>query len=150
MAENTNYKAPAKGTNFFNKSMARLAKVGISVYGSRLLCVRGRKTGEWRSVAVNPLTIDGGRYIVSPRGNTQWARNLRAANGEGELRLGRKVERFTATEISDEEKTQVLREYLRRWKFEVGVFFEGVDANSRDEDLRRIAPKHPIFRISPR
>ena len=150
MTENTHYTAPAKGTNFMNTTIARLAKYGISLYGSRLLCVRGRKTGEWRSVAVNPLTIGGDRYLVSPRGNTQWVRNLRAANGEGELRLGRKTEPFTATELPDDAKPEILRVYLKRWKFEVGMFFEGIDGDSPEAELRSIAPKHPVFRITAR
>ena len=73
-------------------------------------------------------------------------KNLRVA-GTGELRVGRRVETFEATEIADDDKPEILRDYLRRWKFEVGVFFGGVDAKSSDEDLRRIAPDHPVFAI---
>jgi deazaflavin-dependent oxidoreductase (nitroreductase family) len=115
-----------------------------------VLYVRGRKSGELRSNPVNPLTVAGERYVVAPRGNTQWVRNLRAASGEGELRIGRKSEPFTATEIGDDDKPAVLREYLKRWKWEVGVFFDGVDAKAPDETLRRIAPGYPVFRIAPR
>ena len=98
---------------------------------------------------VNPLTVDGTRYLVAPRGNTQWVRNLRAGDGTGELRIGRRVEPFRATEITDDDKPPVLRAYLRRWKAEVGVFFDGVDAKASDETLRGIAPGYPIFRIEP-
>jgi deazaflavin-dependent oxidoreductase (nitroreductase family) len=150
MSSEYHYSAPGKGTNFFNATVARLARMGISVYGSRLLSVKGRKTGQMRSTAVNPLTFGDQRYLVSPRGNTQWVRNLRAAGGEGELHLGRKVERFTATEVDDEARPQILRAYLKRYAFEVGTFFDGVGARSPEEDLRRIAPRHPIFRISAR
>jgi deazaflavin-dependent oxidoreductase (nitroreductase family) len=148
MTTEPRYVAPAKGANFFNDTVARLSRIGVSVYGSRILCVKGRKTGEWRSTAVNPVTIGGARYLVAPRGNTQWVRNLRAANGEGELRLGRKTDRFRATEIGDDEKPAILRAYLKRWKFEVGVFFDGVDAKAPEEELRRIAPGYPVFRLS--
>jgi len=141
------YVTPKNSTNFFNESVGRLTKLGISIYGSRVLYVRGRKSGEWRSNPVNPLTVDGVRYLVAPRGNTQWVRNLRAANGEGELRIGRKTERFTATEVGDDAKPPILRAYLKKWKFEVGVFFDGVDAKAPEETLRRIAPGYPIFRI---
>jgi deazaflavin-dependent oxidoreductase (nitroreductase family) len=147
MTSSPRYVTPKNSTNFFNDTVGRLAKLGISVYGSRVLYVRGRKTGEWRSTPVNPLTVDGVRYLVAPRGNTQWVRNLRAANGEGELRIGRKTERFTATEIGDDAKPAILRAYLKKWKFEVGVFFDGVDAKAPEETLRRIAPGYPIFRI---
>jgi hypothetical protein len=73
-------------------------------------------------------------------------RNLRVA-GTGELRVGRRAERFTATEIPDDEKPPLLRAYLKKWKFEVGMFFGGVGPDSSEEDLRRIAPDHPVFRI---
>jgi hypothetical protein len=86
-------------------------------------------------------------YLVAPRGNTQWVRNLRAASGAGELRVGRRVERFRATELDDDAKPQVLRAYLKRWKFEVGVFFDGINARAPEETLRRIAPGYPVFRI---
>jgi deazaflavin-dependent oxidoreductase (nitroreductase family) len=147
MTTSPRYVTPKNSTNFFNDTVGRLTKLGISVYGSRVLYVRGRNTGEWRSTPVNPLTVDGVRYLVAPRGNTQWVRNLRAANGEGELRIGRKTERFTATEIDDDAKPAILRAYLKKWKFEVGVFFDGVDAKAPEETLRRIAPGYPIFRI---
>jgi hypothetical protein len=97
---------------------------------------------------VNLLTLEGKRYLVAPRGETQWVKNLRAA-GEGELRVGRKVERFRGTEIGDEDKVPVLRAYLKRWKAEVGVFFDGTSATSTDAELAAIAPKHPIFEVTP-
>jgi hypothetical protein len=68
--------------------------------------------------------------------------------GGGELRLGRRTEPFQAVELGDEESVPVLRAYLARWKAEVGVFFEGVDAKSSDDEIRRIAPNHPVFRLS--
>jgi deazaflavin-dependent oxidoreductase (nitroreductase family) len=143
------YKAPGWFTrNVFNRAVALATQAGISVWGSRILQVRGRKTGELRETPVNLLTHDGARYLVAPRGTTQWVRNLRVA-GEGALRVGRHTERFCATELADAEKPDLLRAYLRRWKMEVGVFFGGVDANSTEEDLLRIAPDHPVFRIAP-
>jgi deazaflavin-dependent oxidoreductase (nitroreductase family) len=149
MTSDTRYIKPKKATNIFNESVARLTRMGVSVWGSRVLYVRGRKTGEWRSTPVNLLTHAGNRYLVAPRGQTQWVRNLRAANGEGELRVGRRVEPFRATELGDDAKPEVLRAYLRRWKMEVGVFFDGVNAKAPEETLRRIAPGYPIFRIEP-
>ncbi|HEV3360367.1 MAG TPA: nitroreductase family deazaflavin-dependent oxidoreductase [Pseudonocardiaceae bacterium] len=126
--------------------VASLTKLGISVLGSRVLYVRGRKSGELRSTPVNLLTIDGTKYLVAPRGQTQWVRNLRIA-GTGQLRVGRRTEVFTPTELPDEVKPAILRAYLKRWKFEVGVFFDGVDAKASDEELLRIAPGYPIFKI---
>ena len=142
------YLAPGWFTrHVFNRTVAGLTRIGLSVYGSRILVVRGRTSGLPRSVPVNVLTYDDSRYLVAPRGTTQWVRNLRAA-GEGKLRLGRRTEQFRATEVADGDKVEVLRFYLKRWAWEVGAFFDGVGAKASDDDLRRIAPDHPIFRIS--
>ena len=131
-----------------NPSVEFLTRIGISVWGSRVLRVRGRKSGAWRSHPVNLLTYQGRRYLVAPRGQTQWVRNIRVAGG-GELHVGTRSESFHAVEVSDDDKVPVLREYLRRWKFEVGQFFGGVSADSSDAELRRIAPDHPVFRVEP-
>jgi deazaflavin-dependent oxidoreductase (nitroreductase family) len=144
----SHYRAPGWFTrNVFNRVVAALTRLGVSVWGSRVLRVRGRKTGEPRTVPVNLLTYEGARYLVAPRGETQWVRNLRAANGEGELLLGTRVEPFRSHELTDEQKPNVLRAYLKRWKAEVGVFFDGVSATSPDDDVARIAPQHPVFRL---
>ncbi len=125
-----------------------LTSLGVSVWGSRVLRVRGRTSGEWRATPVNVLELDGDRYLVAPRGETQWVRNLRAAR-TGELRLGRRTETFAAVELADEDKPAILRAYLRRWKAEVGVFFNGVSANSPDDAVAREASRHPVFRLGP-
>jgi hypothetical protein len=141
------YRKPGWFTKtIFNPAVAAMTRVGISIWGSRVLRVRGRKSGEWRSAPVNLLTYERQQYLVAPRGLTQWVRNLREA-GEGELLLGNRVQRFRAHEIADDHKIPVLRAYLKRWKAEVGVFFGGVSADSPEEDLTRIAPDHPVFRV---
>jgi deazaflavin-dependent oxidoreductase (nitroreductase family) len=133
--------------NVFNRLIAGLTRVGVSVWGSRVLEVRGRSSGEWRRTPVNLLTDGGERYLVAPRGHTQWVRNLRVS-GQGRLLLGRRSESFSAVELDDHDKAPILRAYLKRWKAEVGVFFEGVGPDSPEEDLARIAPNHPVFRLS--
>ena len=130
-----------------NRLMRILCDLGISVLGSRTLAVRGRKSGEWRTTPVNLLTFEGERYLIAPRGHTQWVRNMRAAGG-GELRLGRRTETFRAVELADADKPALLREYLRRWAWEVGFFFGDVDARSPESTLRDIAPGFPVFRIA--
>jgi deazaflavin-dependent oxidoreductase (nitroreductase family) len=134
--------------NVSNRIVAALTRLGMSVYGSRVLAVRGRKSGEWRTTPVNLLVHEGQRYLVAPRGATEWVRNLRAS-GEGELRVGRRVERFKAEEVPDDAKPEILRAYLRHWKWEVGDFFGGVGPDAPESELRRIAPDHPVFRITP-
>ena len=132
----------------FNPIVAGLTRAGISVWGSRVLEVRGRTSGEPRRNPVNLLTVEGERYLVAPRGHTQWVRNLRA-QGDGRLLVGRRAEEFTATELSDEEKLAPLRAYLKHWKWEVGKFF-AAGPDSTDDELRGIAPDHPVFRITAR
>jgi deazaflavin-dependent oxidoreductase (nitroreductase family) len=141
------YVLPDRGTQLFNKAVAALTRAGISVWGSRVLAVRGRSSGQWRTTPVNPLTLNGERYLVAPRGETQWVRNMRAAGG-GELRVGRRAEPFTATELADADKPAVLRAYLKRWRFEVGMFFQGVGPDAPDAKLLEIAPGYPVFRLS--
>lgn len=131
----------------FNPSVAFLTRAGISVWGSRELRVRGRTSGEWRTTPVNLLTLDDTDFLVAPRGETQWVKNLRVA-GTGELRVGRRADTFTATELPDTEKAPILRAYLKKWKAEVGAFFDGVSGDSSEADLERIAPDHPVFRIT--
>ncbi len=141
------YIRPDRNTRIFNTMVAALTRAGISVWGSRVLAVRGRTSGEWRTTPVNLLSFEGERYLVSPRGQTQWVRNMRAAGG-GELRVGRRVEKFTATELADTDKPPLLRAYLKRWKFEIGMFFEGVGPDAPEATLLGIAPGYPVFRIS--
>jgi deazaflavin-dependent oxidoreductase (nitroreductase family) len=141
------YRAPGWFTrNVLNRAVGFLTRRGVSVVGSRVLAVRGRTSGAWRTTPVNLLEHDGRRYLVSARGEGQWVRNLRAA-GTGELRVGRRTEAFRGRELSDEEKVPVLRAYLKRWKFEVGAFFDGVGPDSDDEEFRAIAAKHPVFEV---
>jgi deazaflavin-dependent oxidoreductase (nitroreductase family) len=113
--------------------------------GRRVLEVPGRSSGRPRTTPVNLLELDGSRYLLAPRGDTNWVRNLRAAGG-GRLRSGRRSEEFRAVDIPDEEKIPVLRAYQGRWAGETkGLIEAGADAS--DEELRAIAPDHPVFRL---
>ncbi|RZU51367.1 deazaflavin-dependent oxidoreductase (nitroreductase family) [Krasilnikovia cinnamomea] len=143
------YLAPKRSAHAFNKVAKWLTARGISLLGSRVLAVRGRKSGEIRTTVVNIFTHEGEQYLLAPRGHTQWVRNLRAA-GEGELRLGRRVQRFAPVEIADADKPPLIRIYLRKWAWEVGEFFDGLTADSPDADVAAAAPDFPVFRIAPR
>ena len=132
----------------FNPFVGLLTRRGLPIAGSRVLEVRGRSSGEPRRTPVNPLKLDGGFYLVAPRGDTQWVRNLRAS-GEGRLLSRRHSEPFTAEEVPDAEKPAILRAYLKRWKFEVGVFFDGVGPDTPEPEMLAAAPKHPVFRLTP-
>ncbi|WP_163571289.1 nitroreductase family deazaflavin-dependent oxidoreductase [Fodinicola feengrottensis] len=130
---------------WIHRILSTTLKLGITMRGMKLLYVRGRKSGELRTAVVGPLRHEGQLYLVAPRGNTQWVRNLRAA-GEGQLRLGFKTEEFTATELADAEKPPVLRPYLKIWKEDTG-FFNNTDHQAPEARLLEIAPNHPVFRI---
>ena len=143
------YKKPDPFTKrVMNPLIMLLTKLGLSLRGSAVLTVPGRKTGRPQQVPVNPLPYEGQRYLVAPRGETQWVRNIRAAGG-GELRRGRRSERFRIVELEPEEKPPLLRAYLKLWAWETGQFFNGVKHDAPDDEIRREAARHPMFRIVP-
>ncbi|MEU6696770.1 nitroreductase/quinone reductase family protein [Pseudonocardia sp. NPDC046786] len=147
--QRSHYQAPGRLTRYLlNPLVAGLTRLGLPLAGSAVLGVRGRSSGEIRTVPVNPLPLDGRRYLVAARGETQWVRNLRVA-GQAELTVGRRTEQVGATELTEPvDSVPVLREYLRRWAWEVGAFFDGVDASSSDEELAAATRRHPIFVLS--
>ena len=130
-----------------NNVIGWLARHGVSLMGSAELAVRGRKSGQMQRIPVNPHTYKNAQYIVSARGHSQWVRNMRVAQS-GELRVGRKVRTFSATEVPDSEKPAILRSYLEKWGWEVNGYFKGVTAKSTEEELTAAAPDHPVFRIT--
>jgi deazaflavin-dependent oxidoreductase (nitroreductase family) len=147
MTARTPYLAPGWfDRQVLNRFVALLSRRGISIMGSRVLEVPGRRTGTPQRVPVNLLRLAGSDYLVAPRGQTQWVRNLRAAGG-GALLLGRSRTQFSAVEVADADKEPLLRAYLERWQFEVGRFFDGVTHDSAQAELQRIAPNHPVFKL---
>jgi len=141
------YVAPtARGEIAFMKAVLWMTRHGVSLMGSRVLTVRGRTSGEPRSVPVNLLPLDGDHYLVAPRGTTQWVRNARAA-GVAELRVGRRVQQVRLVEVPVDQRVPVLRVYLQRWGWEVGRFVEGLTKTSTDAELAAAAPGMPVFRV---
>ena len=134
-------------TKVMNPAVIALTRLGLNVWGSRILEVPGRTSGTPRQTPVNLLEFNGRLYLVSPRGEGQWVKNVRANGGRLALLLGRHREHYVAHELADVEKGPVLRAYLRKWKMEVGIFFDGVDDTSDIADLQRIAPNHPVFAL---
>lgn len=134
-----------------NRVMMWLVRRGLPVRGAQVLTVRGRRSGAPRQAPVYPLRHEGHTYLVAPRGHVQWTHNMRAAGG-GELRVGRRVRAFTASEVADAEKPPLLRAYLRRWSAEVTGYFaeDGLDRDSTDAQWRAVADHYPVFRLTPR
>ena len=134
-------------TRVFNPLVGFLAgRLGLSMKGARVLSVQGRKSGEWHSTPVNPLTFRGQRYLVAPRGETQWVRNIRVSRA-ARLTVGGKTEDVRVEEVPDHEKPPILRAYLQEWAWEVKQFFGGVGAGASEAEIARIASNHPVFRI---
>lgn len=123
-----------------------LVRRGVKARGAAILHVQGRTSGRWQTVPVNPLTFRDERYLVAPRGQTQWVRNIRVS-GEGRLQRRRHVEPISVVEVADADKAPILRAYLAAWAFEVGRFFEGITAESSDAELAEIAAGFPVFRL---
>lgn len=141
------YIKPGPLTNrVLNPFMAWLVRRGVGVAGAAVLEVTGRKLGEPRTTPVNPLTLDGERYLLAPRGETEWVRNIRVSGLGALLTRGRREE-FTVVEVPDVDKLPVMRAYLKAWGWEVGAFFEGLSAKSSDDEVVAQAPGFPVFRI---
>jgi deazaflavin-dependent oxidoreductase (nitroreductase family) len=145
----TRYEEPNRVARAGNAVIRWLAELGISIAGTRALRVRGRKSGKSRAVVINLLTVDGVDYLVSPRGNTQWARNVRAA---GVVEVGPRWRRQLAqiSEVDDAAKPELLRRYLARWYWQVKDYVAGLTPDSTDEQLLAGAPTIPVFALAPR
>ena len=141
------YDEPNRAARAANAVIRWLAELGISIAGTRALGVRGRKTGKRRGVVVNLLTADGVDYVVSPRGNTQWARNVRAA-GVVEVGPRWRRRRTAITEMPDAAKPELLRRYLDRWYWQVKGYVAGLTPDSADEEFRAAAPSIPVFALA--
>jgi deazaflavin-dependent oxidoreductase (nitroreductase family) len=143
----TRYEEPNRVARAGNVVIRWLAELGVSIAGTRALRVRGRKTGKSRAVVINLLTVDGLDYLVSPRGNTQWARNVRAA-AIVEMGPRWRRQRVRASEVDDAAKPELLRRYLGRWYWQVKDYVGGLTPDSSDEQLRAVAPTIPVFALT--
>lgn len=142
----TRYDEPNRVAKAANEVFRHLAELGISIAGTRALRVRGRRSGQWHGVVVNVLTVDGRDYLVSPRGNTQWARNARA---DGAVQVGPRWHRrqVRAVEVADSAKPELVRRYLDRWFWEVKNHIGGLTPESTDAELRVKTVSIPVFEL---
>lgn len=143
---NERYDIPGPAARIFNGAVRRLAEIGVSIQGSTAVRVRGRSTGRLRGVVVNLMTLDGRRYLVSPRGNTQWARNARAA-GEIEVGPRRSSRVHRIVEVPDDAKPDLLKSYVDRWFWQVKGHIGGLTPRSGRDQLCAAAPSIPVFEI---
>lgn len=122
--------------------------LGLGFSYNYLLQVRGRKSGKFYSTPVDLLEQDGKRYLVAPRGRTQWVRNAEAS-GEVSLKKGSQTQVFRLRALSEEERLPVLKAYLDRFKSEVQRYFP-VQAGSMPEAFRDFAHAYPAFELIPK
>lgn len=142
------FNQPNRLERALNKSFGFLVGLGLGLPHNYLLQVRGRKSGRVYSTPVNVLTRDGKRFLVAGRGYTQWVRNA-IANGTVSLKKGRWSEEFTLRVISEEEKPEILKAYLDRFKLTVQRYFP-VPAGSPAEAFRPLTGRYPVFELIPK
>lgn len=146
MTEKESFQRPSSIEAFFNRVMGKLVAMGMGPGYMRVLEVRGRKSGRLFSTPVNLLELNGVLYLVAPRGNTQWARNARVARRVG-LRRGATRVHYQVEEIPSQDRPDILREYLRRYRREVQRYFS-VDANAGREAFAAVADRYPVFKLT--
>lgn len=141
----TSYRRPAKPTQMINGFISWLASLGVTPSHVVTLEVRGRRSGQVRSTAVIWVEHEGERYLVSPRGESEWVRNLRAAGGDAVIRhRGRR--RVRLEEVPAQQRAPVLQTYLRKTASSTRQLFE-LDPGASIDEFERIAARHPVFRI---
>ncbi|MGW0036046.1 nitroreductase/quinone reductase family protein [Gordonia sp. NPDC003376] len=143
----THYRPPQGFDATFNRLARWLVDHGVNLAGAQTLTVTGRRSGRPQRVPVNPLRVDGTEYLVSPRGNSQWVRNVRV-EPTAELRRGRRSRGVRLVEVDVAERPAVIAPYLKAWGWEVKRFLpEGMTVDAGPDDLARFAPQIPVFRI---
>ena len=142
------YRKPGAVVRVMNSLLGLVIKLGFSPSGGQLLTVRGRKTGKPMTTPVNPMTFEGAEYLVAPRGDTHWTKNMRIS-GTGVLRLGRKKRPIKLVEeLTNEQKPPVLLAYLERWGGVTKEHFGIPWPNPSEADIERVCARTPMFRIA--
>jgi deazaflavin-dependent oxidoreductase (nitroreductase family) len=141
------FEAPSAGERIFNRAFGLLVGLGLGLRHNHLLQVRGRTTGRVYSTPVNVLELNGKRWLVAPRGRTQWVRNAEVA-GEVILRKGWRRQRVRVRPVPDSEKPEILSAYLDRFKLTVQRYFPR-RAGSPPAEFAPIADRYPVFELNP-
>lgn len=139
------FREPTAVERFINRAFGFLLSLGLGPSHIYVLEVRGRKSGKLYSTPVDLLEFQGKRYLVAPRGRTQWVRNAEAA-GEISLRKGNRRQRFRLRSIPDAEKLPILKAYLDNFKREVQRYFP-VPAASPPQAFADVASSYPVFEL---
>ena len=139
------FREPTSTEKFFNRAMGFLVSIGFAPSYMQLLEVRGRKSGKLYTTPVDLLELDGKRYLVAPRGRTQWVRNAEVS-GEVTLKRGSTRQSFVLRALNDVEKLPILKAYLDRFKTAVQRYFT-VPAGSPPEAFAEVATTYPAFEL---
>ncbi|MEJ8278354.1 nitroreductase/quinone reductase family protein [Pseudonocardia spirodelae] len=143
------YRAPGPLVRrVLNPLVGALARRGLAPGDTAVLAVRGRRSGTLHTTPLTPVEVDGTRHLISPRGETDWVRNLRAAGGAAELRSGGRTEPVAATELDTAAAVPVLRAYLDGLGRAAAVLFDDVAPGASDAELAAAAPRHPVFALA--
>jgi deazaflavin-dependent oxidoreductase (nitroreductase family) len=142
------FRAPTAGERVFNRIFGFLVGLGLGFSHNYLLQVRGRKSGKTYSTPIDLLELGGKRFLVAPRGHTQWVRNAEAA-GEVALKKGSKRQKFRLRALLDQEKPEILKAYLDQFRREVQSYFP-VAAGSPVEAFQELVQSYPAFELIPR
>ncbi len=141
------FRPPSAVERLFNRIFGSLVGLGLGFSYNYLLQVRGRKSGRSYSTPINLLELGGKRFLVAPRGRTQWVRNAEAA-GEVTLKRGRKQQRFQLRPVADGEKPEILKAYLDNFKREVQRYFP-LPAGSPVQAFGELTQSYPAFELIP-
>ncbi len=138
---------PTAGERFFNRAFGLLVGLGLGLPHNYLVQVRGRKSGKIYSTPIDLLELDGKRYLVAPRGRTQWVRNAEAA-GDVTLKRGRVRLHYRIRPIPDAGRPELLKAYLDRFRTTVQRYFP-VPAGSPPQAFVDVASNYPVFELLP-
>jgi deazaflavin-dependent oxidoreductase (nitroreductase family) len=134
--------------NFFDRVgdalFVLLLRAGVKMGSMSLLTVRGRKSGQPRTVPVLLVEQDDRRFLIAPYGAVQWVRNIRAA-GTATLTRGRRSETISVIELEAKEAAPILKQYLLKATATRSYF--DVTKDSPLEAFEEEAPRHPVFLI---
>jgi deazaflavin-dependent oxidoreductase (nitroreductase family) len=144
----TYYHKPGAIARAFNRVLTFLFARGVGPSKNIAIEHIGRRSGKTYSTAVNIVEYEGQRYLVAPRGNTEWVRNIRAAGGAATLKHG-KPEPVTLIDVPEPERAPILRKYLGENAMSTKASF-GIDPKSPLDEFVKVSGRHPVFRITPK
>jgi hypothetical protein len=145
---NQEFVPPTSFERAFGRLLGGLIRVGLALPHNYLVQARGRKTGRLYSAPIDLVEMGNRRFLVCPRGRTQWARNAEAS---GEVALIKRWtrQRFAIRSLPDAEKPEILKCYLDRFKMTVQRFFPP-PAGSPADAFTAIASRYPVFELTPK